>query len=69
MIIDVIQIISAIALMIVIILQNRGSGLGSAFGGEGNVYRTRRSFEKVLFQLTIVLAVVFFVTAFANILF
>lgn len=69
MIIDIIQIVSAIALIIVIILQNRGSGLGSAFGGSGGVYHTRRSIEKVLFQLTIVLSIVFFVTAFINILF
>ncbi|MDO8669764.1 MAG: preprotein translocase subunit SecG [Candidatus Buchananbacteria bacterium] len=69
MIIDIVQIVSAIALIIVIILQNRGSGLGAAFGGEGNVYRSRRSVEKVLFQLTIILAVVFFITAFVNILF
>ena len=70
MIIDIVQIVSAIALIIVIVLQNRGAGLGAAFGGgEGNVYRTRRSAEKVLFQLTIILAVIFFVTAFVNILF
>ncbi|NCN07667.1 preprotein translocase subunit SecG [Candidatus Falkowbacteria bacterium] len=69
MIIDIIQIVSAIALIVVIVLQNRGSGLGAAFGGEGNVYRARRSIEKVLFQLTIILAVIFFVTAFVNILY
>jgi preprotein translocase subunit SecG len=69
MIIDIIQVVSAIFLIIVIILQNRGTGLGGSFGGDGNVYRARRSFEKVLFQLTILLSVVFFITAFANILF
>ncbi|OGY44004.1 MAG: preprotein translocase subunit SecG [Candidatus Buchananbacteria bacterium RIFCSPHIGHO2_02_FULL_40_13] len=69
MIIDIIQIVVAIALITVIVLQNRGAGLGAAFGGEGNVYRARRSVEKVLFQLTIVLAVIFFITAFINILF
>ena len=69
MVIDIIQIVSAIALIIVILLQNRGTGLGSAFGGEGNVYRTRRSLEKVLFNLTIILSIVFFVTAVINILF
>ncbi len=69
MIIDIIQIVSALALIVVIILQNRGTGLGSAFGGDGNVYRARRSIEKVLFQLTIILAVIFFVTAFVNILY
>lgn len=69
MIVDIIQIVSAIALIVVIVLQNRGSGLGAAFGGEGNVYRARRSVEKILFQATIILAVIFFVTAFVNILF
>ncbi|MFA5029142.1 MAG: preprotein translocase subunit SecG [Patescibacteria group bacterium] len=69
MIIDIIQIVSAVILMITILLQNRGSGLGAAFGGEGNVYRARRSFEKVLFQATIVLAIIFFITAFINILY
>ena len=68
MVIDIIQIVTAILLIIVIILQNRGTGLGGAFGGDGNVYRARRSFEKILFQLTIVLSVVFFVTAFINVL-
>lgn len=69
MIFDIIQIIAAIALIIVIILQNRGAGLGAAFGGEGNVYRTKRGMEKFLFKATIVLAVVFFVIAFINILY
>lgn len=69
MVIDIVQIISAVVLIIVVILQNRGTGLGATFGGEGNVYRTRRSFEKILFQATIVLAIVFFITAFVNILY
>ena len=69
MLIDIIQIVAALALIIAILLQNRGAGLGAAFGGEGNVYRTRRSFEKFLFRATIVLAAVFFLTAFINILY
>lgn len=69
MIIDIIQLVSAIALTLAILLQNRGSGLGSAFGGDGNVYRTRRSLEKVLFNATIIIAVIFFITALANILY
>lgn len=69
MIIDIIQIVAAIALIIAILLQNRGAGLGAAFGGEGNVYRTRRSFEKILFRATIALAAIFFITAFINILY
>ena len=52
-----------VLLIVSILLQQREGGLSTVFGGEGNVYRTRRSLEKVLFQLTIVLAVVFFGTA------
>ncbi|HPN81244.1 MAG TPA: preprotein translocase subunit SecG [bacterium] len=68
MIIDIIQIVTATALIVAILLQNRGSGLGAAFGGESNVYRTRRSFEKMIFYATIILAIIFFITAFINIL-
>ncbi len=53
------QIITAVFLIIFILLQNRGSGLGSAFGGEGNIYMTKRGAEKTIFILTIILAVIF----------
>lgn len=46
-------------IIIAILLQNQGSGLGTAFGGESNFYRTKRGAEQVLFYFTIVLAVVF----------
>ena len=54
------QIVISILLIIVILLQNRGAGLGSAFGGTGGVYLTKRGLEKKLFAATIVLAVLFF---------
>jgi preprotein translocase subunit SecG len=69
MVLDVILVIIAILLIVAILLQNRGAGLGAAFGGEGNVYRTRRSFEKVLFRGTIVLAVAFFLIALARVIY
>ena len=53
------QIIVAIGLMASILLQARGAGLGSTFGGESSVYRSRRGIEKRLFQFTIVLAILF----------
>jgi len=59
MILSIVQLVSAVLLIISILLQNRGTGLGSAFGGEGNVYRTKRGLESVLFKATIVLAVIF----------
>lgn len=67
--INIIQLVSAIALIIAILLQNRGSGLGSAFGGEGNAYRSKRGIEKTLVKISIVLAIIFFVTAFINLLY
>ncbi|KKS42462.1 preprotein translocase subunit SecG [Candidatus Kuenenbacteria bacterium RIFCSPHIGHO2_12_FULL_42_14] len=56
---DIIQIVIAILLIITILLQNRGSGLGSAFGGEGNIYMAKRGAEKFIFFATIALAVAF----------
>ncbi len=52
-------IIVAIALVGVVLLQGQSGGLGSAFGGDANIYRTRRGVEKTLFQVTIVLASLF----------
>lgn len=59
--------ISAIALVFSIILQHRGVSLGGAFGGEGGFYRTKRGIEKFLFYLTIVAALVFFISLVVNI--
>ncbi len=58
-----IQLISAVFLTIGILLQARGSGLSSAFGGEGNIYRTKRGVEKMLFIATIAFAFIFFGSA------
>lgn len=64
--IDIIQITIAILLIIAILLQAKGTGLSGVFGGEGNVYRTKRGFEKILFYATIVLSVIFFGIAILN---
>jgi preprotein translocase subunit SecG len=53
------QMILAAALVAAILLQQRGTGLGGAFGGEVTAYRSRRGIERTLFRLTIVLAVLF----------
>ena len=62
-----IQILLSILLTTAILLQQRGTGLGGAFGGEGNVFRTKRGVEKGLFYATIGLAVLFFATAILNV--
>ena len=61
------QIVIAILLMGGILLQSRGAGLGSAFGGDGNVYRTKRGVEKVVFRATIVLSVCFLALSLATV--
>ncbi len=53
------QIVLAAALIIALLLQVRGGGLGGMFGQPGTVFRTRRGIEKSLFQLTIALVVLF----------
>jgi len=55
------QIVLAIALILVILLQVRGGGLGGIFGQPDSVYRTKRGVERTLFQLTIALVVLFVV--------
>lgn len=49
-----------------VLLQARGAGLGAAFGGEGNVFRTKRGVERVLFRATVVISILFFGTALAS---
>jgi preprotein translocase subunit SecG len=62
------QMILAAALIASILLQQRGTGLGGAFGGEVTAYRSRRGIERTLFRLTIVLAVLFVVFSLLNLL-
>lgn len=54
----------SIALIATILLQQRGSGLGGAFGGGGATYYKKRGAEKILFNATIVLSVLFLSIAF-----
>ena len=58
---NVAQIVLAIALILVILLQVKGGGLGGIFGQPDSVYRTKRGMEKTLFQLTIALVVLFII--------
>ena len=60
---SVTQIVLSILLILVILLQVKGGGLGGIFGQADSVFRTRRGLERRLFQLTIILVVLFLVTA------
>jgi preprotein translocase subunit SecG len=57
------QIVLSVALVLAVLLQVRGGGLGGIFGQPDTVYRTRRGVEKTLFQLTVVLVVLFIIVA------
>lgn len=58
------QIILAVLLTGVLLLQTKGSSFSGAMGGDsGSIYHTRRGLEKTLFQLTIALSVIFVVVA------
>ncbi len=61
--VSLIQIILGVLLVLVIIIQQKGSGLGTSFGGDMGFYRTKRGAEKLLFYLTIGLSIAFVVFA------
>ncbi len=60
---NVAQIVVSIAMILAVMLQVRGGGLGGIFGQPDTVYRTKRGVERTLFQLTIVLVIAFIVIA------
>ncbi len=64
---NIVQVVLALVLIVAVLLQTKGSTFSGIFGGDStSVYRTRRGFEKRLFQMTIVLSVVFFIVALIN---
>lgn len=58
-----IQIVLSFLLVVGILLQQRGAGLSSTFGGAGVGYSTKRGAEKVIFQVTVVIAILFIATS------
>lgn len=64
---EILEIIVAVTLIIVILMQNRGAGLGGIFGSQTTVFRTRRGLERILYRATIGLAVVFVITSLASV--
>lgn len=64
-ILQVILVTDAIFLVTLIMMQNRGTNMGGAFGGDTSVNYQRRGGEKVLHYITILLALIFVGTSFA----
>ena len=66
---DIALIITSIALIVSVILQSKGAGLGGLTGADtGGVFTARRGIEKTLFRVTIALSVLFFTLCIANVL-
>lgn len=64
----ILQMVIASSLIVLILLQSKGAGLGSVFGGSGGVYRSRRGVEKLFVYLTILMAFLFFLVSVLQIL-
>jgi len=60
------NIVLSVAIAALILLQGKGAGLGSAWGGGGEFYQTRRGVEKITMRLTYVLIFIFFLLSLAN---
>jgi protein translocase SecG subunit len=63
-----ITIIAAALMILTILIQSRGQSLGAAFGGDTSFYRSRRGAEAVIFNTTIVLAIVFVLSVILSVL-
>ena len=66
---NIVQILLSAAVIALVVLQSKGGGLSRMLGGEGGVYKTRRGFEKTLFNVTVVLIAVFFVFSLLSVMF
>ena len=64
---DILQIVLAFVLAVLILLQAKGTGLGSTFGGDSGFYGTRRGAEKLTFIVTIIVACLFLITSLVNV--
>lgn len=62
----IIQSVLSVLIVILILLQPQGSGLGSSWGGGGETFHTKRGVEKVLFNLTIIIVILFAATSIAS---
>jgi preprotein translocase subunit SecG len=66
---NIVQILISVVLILVILLQTRGSGFSATFSSDSSIYRSRRGVERTLFNFTIGLAVVFVLMSIVSALF
>ncbi len=65
---NIAQILISVVLILVVLLQSKGSSFSGAFSTDASVFRTRRGIEKTLFQLSLGLAAVFVLVSILSVL-
>lgn len=65
-ILQIVTVVSAILMILAILLQQRGASLGAGFGSSGELYTTRRGIDKSLFDVTVILAIIFILSIVAG---
>ena len=68
LVLQIITIASAILMVLAILLQQRGASLGAGFGSSGELFTTRRGIDKNLFEVTIILSVIFVISILAGLI-
>lgn len=67
-ILQIVTVASAVLMVLAILLQQRGASLGAGFGSSGELFTTRRGIDKSLYDITIILAVIFVMSILAGLL-
>ena len=62
----ILNIVLSVLIIIFILVQGKGAGLGSAWGGGGEMFQTRRGMEKTILWLTMILIIIFFIVSLIN---
>lgn len=64
----ILNIFISLLVIFLILIQGKGAGLGSAWGGQGELFQTRRGVEKFIFRLTIFFILLFLILSLINFL-
>ena len=65
---NIAEILVSILLIVLILVQTRGTGLASGYSADSSIFRTRRGVERLVFQSTIVVGALFLVLSIASVL-
>lgn len=66
---NIAQIVLAVILILIVLLQQKGAGLSGVFGGSSNIYSTKRGIDKILHYTTIIVSILFFVLSLLRLVF